>query len=68
MFFRSGSTHAEYQPDFVAETDAEILMIEAQERMRPALDAAKNEMGDGVDYHIALLGPVATASVEPEST
>jgi type III restriction enzyme len=28
MFYRSGSDHLEYQPDFVAETDDSILMLE----------------------------------------
>lgn len=28
MFYRSGNDHLEYQPDFVAETDDQILMLE----------------------------------------
>jgi type III restriction enzyme len=28
MFYRDGSDHQEYIPDFVAETDSEILMLE----------------------------------------
>jgi type III restriction enzyme len=28
MYYRSGSDHAEYQPDFVAETEDKILMLE----------------------------------------
>ena len=28
MFYRTGNDHAEYQPDFVAETDDRILMLE----------------------------------------
>lgn len=32
MFYRSGASHSEYQPDFVAETDREILMVEVKAR------------------------------------
>ena len=42
---------------------AEILMIEAQDRMRAALEATKDELGGGVDFHIALLGPAPAESV-----
>jgi type III restriction enzyme len=32
MFYRSGVAQAEYQPDFVAETDGAVLMIEVKAR------------------------------------
>ncbi len=32
IFYGSGGTHNEYQPDFVAETDREILMVEVKAR------------------------------------
>jgi type III restriction enzyme len=38
MYYRSGATHAEYQPDFVAETDDAVLMIEVK---------ARNSLDDG---------------------
>lgn len=37
IFYKSGSDHLEYQPDFVAETDGAIYMLEPK---------AKNQMGD----------------------
>ena len=37
IFYKSGADHPEYQPDFVAETDAAIYMLEPK---------AKNQMGD----------------------
>lgn len=37
IFYKSGADHLEYQPDFVAETDAAIYMLEPK---------AKNQMGD----------------------
>lgn len=38
IFYKSGADHLEYQPDFVAETDGTIYMLEPK---------AKNEMDDG---------------------
>lgn len=37
LFYKSGTDHLEYQPDFVAETESEIYMLEPK---------AKNQMGD----------------------
>ena len=37
IFYKSGADHLEYQPDFVAETDGAIYMLEPK---------AKNQMGD----------------------
>jgi len=37
IFYKSGSDHLEYQPDFVAETDSAIYMLEPK---------ARNEMSD----------------------
>jgi type III restriction enzyme len=37
IFYKSGADHPEYQPDFVAETDNAIYMLEPK---------AKNQMGD----------------------
>jgi len=37
IFYKSGADHPEYQPDFVAETDGAIYMLEPK---------AKNQMGD----------------------
>jgi type III restriction enzyme len=47
MYYRSGSSHPEYQPDFVAETDAQVLMIEVKARreMETAEVCAKREAG-----------------------
>lgn len=38
MFYRAGPDHAEYQPDFVAETNNQILMLEA--KMATQMNAA----------------------------
>ncbi len=34
-----------------------ILMVEAQEQKRPALEAIRERLGSGIDFRIALLGP-----------
>ena len=34
-----------------------VLMLEAQEGQRRDLEKVKQELGSGVDYRIALLGP-----------
>jgi FkbM family methyltransferase len=37
--------------------DASFLMLEAQDKQEPVLSAVKQQLGLGVDYRIALLGP-----------
>ncbi len=47
MYYHSGANHAEYQPDFVAETDDSVLMIEVKARadLGDADVIAKGEAG-----------------------
>jgi len=46
MFYRSGNDHAEYQPDFVAETEGGVLMLETKmvSQMRAADVLAKRDV------------------------